>query len=121
MATEFGSDHISIAIAEDCRSYQYHVIAVNDGLRAVEADGLGLCGILMNSPNSGDFASLQVLGLSKAKAGGTLTAYQRVAITASGTLVAATSAMLYAIGFAIEAVASGGITPILIDRGAGGA
>lgn len=117
MATESG-DIISVAAAEDLRAYQYHVVAINDNLRAAAADTFVGVGVLLNTPNSGEHAALKVAGCTKAKAGGTITAGLRCGLTASGTITAAASGAA-AIGFAIEAVASGGITPFVLQPGIG--
>jgi hypothetical protein len=85
-------------------------IALDDG--KVANDGMEAAGVLATKPKSGEYGSLIFLGVAKARAGGALTAGGRVTVSTSGYFTACASGD-YEVGFAIEAVTSGSLGPVL--------
>ena len=73
-------------------------------------------GLLQNKPKSGEAARVRFVGLSKALAGGTITANALITHNASGCAVVITSGTVVK-GRAVEAVASGGIFEIELYGG----
>lgn len=101
----------------DLDDYQYHILVNSTGNlvdRAVSAGAL-CCGVLQNKPKSGEHATVRMLGRSRIKAGGTITAGNAFTTTASATATAAGSGQ-YILGIAITGVASGGIFQGLITH-----
>lgn len=96
---------------------QYYMV-VNSAARLADIAGSGaiVAGVLQNKPESGQHAEVVVLGKSKVKAGGTITAGQVFMSDASGSATAVTSGLWIA-GLAITGVASGGIFDAIIGPG----
>ena len=77
----------------DLTAAQFHAVAVNAGGRVVLAGAGGpAVGILQNAPRGGEAARVCVLGITKAVAGGAVSAGSRVAANANGQVVPATTA-----------------------------
>jgi hypothetical protein len=90
-------------------------VALVDG--KVANDGQEATGILYDKPQNGQNGSMIILGIGKGRAGGALTAGQRVTVSTSGYFTAAASGD-YHCGRAFEAITSGSLGPIFI-HGAG--
>jgi hypothetical protein len=97
---------IPVAAGEDLSGAQYAAIEI-DG--TVAATHIVAKGVLQNKPQSGEAATLTCMGRSKFRAGGTIAVANRLTVTTSGFFVAATASGDQGIGFALGAVASGGI------------
>lgn len=96
---------IPVVAGEDLTGAQYTAIEI-DG--TVAPSSVVARGILQTKPKSGEAGTLTVLGRSKFKAGGTIALANRLTSTTSGFLVAVSSGDA-GVGFALGAVASGGI------------
>lgn len=85
---------------------QFIAINLTDGKAASSAIAAG--GILQNKPKINEHATVFYAGESEFRAGGTITAGQRLTVAASGYITAAVSGG-YSPGKAIDAVSSGSI------------
>lgn len=107
MATYINRQSISLVAAADLSTKQFNAIKIDtNGQAALAGAGEAGVGILLNNPVAGQSASVQIGGVAKAKAGGTIAAGAAVAANASGLLIAATTGN-YIVGFAKEAAVSG--------------
>lgn len=114
MATNHNGLSITLAAAADLSAKQFTVIKLDsNGAAASAGAGEAGIGILQNNPGSGQAATVQIDGISKAKAGGTISAGAALAANASGLLVAATTGN-YIVGFAKAAAASGDVFPVVL-------
>lgn len=104
----------------DLSSSQYYML-VNSVGNLVDAAGSGavVIGVLQNKPESGEHASVTMVGKTRVKAGGTITEGQLFMSDASGTATAVTSGQWVA-GHAITGVASGGYFDAVIRGGYNG-
>lgn len=95
---------------ENLASYQYYFVG-SGGVRALSTR---VClGVLMNKPTSGEALRVATFGsVTKARAGGTITAYQHITCNASASVEAITTSGS-AVGIALTACASGGTCEIL--------
>jgi hypothetical protein len=115
----------------DLSTKQYYAVKLNSSAAAVLAGaGEFAVGILQNNPGNGQAASIATVGaISKAIAGGSITAGATVAVDSSGKLVDATEAKVNTsdagsstdaviasnvIGVALAAASSGDIFPVLL-------
>jgi hypothetical protein len=74
-------------------------------------------GIAQHDASSGEGVRVMMLGISRAKAGGTITRGALVGSDASGQVVAlapAAGTNNYAVGYALASAASGDIIPVLV-------
>lgn len=98
---------VSVPAGADISALQYHVINVSGTLALNEITALG---VLQNTPESGEQATLGYMGYMKAKAGGAIVKGNRLTVTASGTLSAVGSGdSAGVVGKAITASSSGGL------------
>ena len=100
------------AAAADLSNRQYHIVLLDSAsevnLTAAAADKA--FGILQNIPQSGEEGAVLTKGISKVKAGDTITANDYFMSNASGTAIVANStATTKVVGQAITAAASGGV------------
>lgn len=100
-----GKLSFAVDAGADLSASQYKAIAVGGTIAATSTAAMG---ILQNKPESGEDATLAMLGISKFRAGGAVTAGGAVAVTTSGWLVACASGDL-AVGKSFEAVTSGSV------------
>lgn len=115
MATNLEGRHISLVAAADLSGKQFYAIKIDtNGNAAVAAAGEAGIGILKNNPASGQVASIQVDGISKARAGATIAAGAALASNASGLLVTATTGQ-YIVGFAKEAAVVNDIFAVVLE------
>jgi hypothetical protein len=107
---------ISRPAGADLRTAQYKAVKINSSGQAVlAAAGDFAIGILQNKPNTGEAATIQIHGISKASADAAITAGVRVTPSADGQLVTSTVATDNTIGVALEgAGAAGVIFPLLL-------
>jgi hypothetical protein len=114
MATNHSGLSISLPAAADLTSKQFTVVKLDsNGAAANAGAGEAGIGILQNNPNTGQPATVQIDGISKAKAGGSITAGAALAANAAGLLVAATTGN-YIVGFAKTGAASGDVFPVVL-------
>lgn len=123
---------ITLLAAADLSAKQFFAVKVDSaGKAAVAGAGQTVAGILQNDPASGQAGTVRVLGVSKAEAGGTVAAGDRVAADANGALVAATASTVNTsdaggasdpvvgsnvIGIALEGASAGEIFAVLITH-----
>jgi len=107
----------SFVANENLESYQYALV-VNSASNLVGRSGTAgeMClGVLQNKPQSGENATIVMMGRCRIKAGGTIAAGNEITATASGTAAAVASGQ-YILGLAITGVASGGNFTGLINH-----
>jgi hypothetical protein len=103
-----------LAAGSDLSTKQYHVVKLDAQGKAVLAGAGELSlGILQNDPSEGQACDIAVDGVSKAKAGASITLGSLLSANANGQVVPATSGD-YVIGIALEAASSGDIVSVLI-------
>lgn len=94
---------------------QFHLVSGEaDGVDLTGANGMAQA-VLLNYPEEDGVCELCVLGITKAKAGGTITRGDRIKAAAGGevvTAVAADSASGYVCGWAMESAVDGDIFQI---------
>lgn len=122
---------LSRVAGADLSAAQFKAVKLNSSGNAVLAGaGEFAVGILQNNPASGQAATIATVGaISKAKAGGNITAGATVAVNASGLLVDAAEATVNTsdagasadavvasnvIGVALASAASGDVFPVLV-------
>lgn len=120
---------VSLPAGADLTTKQFLAIKVNSSAQAVVAGaGEFAVGILQNKPGSGQAATVAYGGISKAIAGGNVTAGQTLAADATGKLVnaaeavtdttntSATDALIASnvIGVALASGVSGDVIPVLV-------
>lgn len=108
---------LSTTASGDLSGDQY-CVAMYIGERQVQlatsAVSTGLAGILQTKPQNGEDATLVVLGVSKGRAAGSVTANVYVTTNGSGRITAAASGN-YVIGRALEAAgAAGDLITVLV-------
>jgi len=91
-------------------SATFEVDKVTDGTKAGKA-----CGILQNNPILGEAASFMVNGISKAVAGASVTANDRLKYHTDGTVIPQTSGVYRAI--ALEGASAAQIFSLLFESG----
>jgi hypothetical protein len=99
--------------AEDLNTEGHEGVAIALADRKVANLGDEATGILFDKPASGENGSMIIMGVGKARAGGTLVAGADVTVSTSGYFTAAASGD-YLVGIAMEAVTSGSLGPVLI-------
>lgn len=108
MATENRRLESTFKAAEDLSSRQYFAIALNDNKLANSAAEAS--GILLTKPESGQFGAFGYVGEMKYRAGGAVSAGNKLTVTTSGYFVVADSGDFDAeVGEAKAAVTSGSI------------
>jgi hypothetical protein len=117
MASENIVQSITLPAAADLSSSQFKLVTVNSSGQAALANATALVvGVLQNKPSAaGQAATVAVHGVSKAVAGGAITAGARVTADASGNAIAAASAGDAVLGVALTGAASGDVFPVLIN------
>lgn len=99
----------------DLSSSQYLAVVINSsGNVAVAGAGADIAGILQNKPTAGHACDVCVDGVSKAVAGGSVTAGAKLMTNASGQLITAT-ATNKAVGIALDSASGAGVViPVLL-------
>lgn len=82
------------------------------------ADATKFCGVLQNKPTAGQAAEVQVNGVARCIAGGTVAAGAFVTTDSAGEWVTANSADQI-LGLALEAAADGAVFQVLLKEGMG--
>lgn len=119
MSYDLNKNSLTLVAAADLSAKQYHAVSVNTDGKAAAADADDFAvGILQNNPGAGQAATVTYHGVSKAKAGGSITAGARVTSNASGQIVAAAAGDSI-LGIALTGGASGDVVSVLV--GAAGA
>ncbi len=106
MATENKQMVTTIEALEDVSGYQYHAIALDDGLLATT--GEEAFGIILNKPKSNENAAVCYIGESKYRAGGAITLGGKLTVASSGWITAGDSGD-YIVGECKSTVTSGSI------------
>jgi len=90
MAWESPLQLASPVAGEDLSAKQYYAVKISStGVVSLSGAGENAIGILQNSPQEGEVASVMLLGISKAVYGASVTAGQNLAVDANGKLVPA--------------------------------
>ena len=90
MATEKPTELITLVAAEAFTNKRYFFVKIDsNGEAAVAGDGEAAVGVAQEEVLAGEYMAIMTLGISKVKAGGTITAGNNVASDASGRAVAA--------------------------------
>lgn len=122
---------VSVPAAADLTTKQFYAVKVdNTGKAALAGAGEFAIGILQNKPNSGQPGTVAWGGITKALAGGSITAGATVAVNSDGKLVDATEAKIASldgnaatnvgitasnvIGVALAGASSGDVFPVLL-------
>lgn len=116
---EFGRlETLTLEAAADLSAFQYmavRVSALNKCNVASDATASSVIGILQDKPASGRFATVGYLGLSKATAGGAVTAGDRITFNGSGRIATVASGQM-CIGQSLEtSTADGQIIGVLLQ------
>lgn len=86
---------VSLVAAADLSAKQYYAVKVDsNGKAALAGAGEFVAGILQNKPVAGQAANIAWGGVTKAFAGGNITAGNKVAADANGKFVAASEAVV---------------------------
>lgn len=102
---------------ESLASSQYHVVkmgATAGEVKLVNSTSNVAIGVLQNNPADGEVAEVVVLGVTKAKAGGTITAGALLGWNTTARLVAVTGDNTGVFAIAPEAASSGDICTIIL-------
>jgi|SRR6185437_2414503 len=104
-------------------SGQYLCVALNTTSRQsvlASSSGQQIYGILQNKPAAGQAADVGIFGVTKAVAGGSITAGDKLMAKNDGTVITWTSSGNKAqIGYAIETAASGAVFTMVLMGGTG--
>lgn len=119
MAKEEQLRSITLAAGADLSAKQFYFVEVNSSGAAVLAgDGENAVGVLQNDPTSGNAATVGFFGVTKVKAGGTVTAGGFVASDTNGKAVTAATGDII-LGTFLEGGVSNDLVSILFHpRGA---
>lgn len=92
MAHEESLVNITLLANADLSAKQYFAVKTANASDVTKAalagDGEQIIGVLQNKPASGEAATIAISGVTKAKAGGVITAGGNVAVDAAGEFVA---------------------------------
>lgn len=114
---------ISLPAAADLSTKQFYAIKVDsNGKAAVASTGEFCAGILQNKPGSGQAATVAYGGISKAIAGGNVTAGMTVAANSDGKVVNAAEAVVDTsnTGAAADAVIASNVIGVALATGVSG-
>ena len=90
MASSANEIRLSFLAGADLRTKQYHFVKTDSAGKVVLAGaGEAAIGVVVNKPNTNEEAAVQVLGIAKVIAGGSITTGSRVAVDANGQAKAA--------------------------------
>jgi len=119
MAIKAVGTDISVVAGADLSAQQFRGVKVNSSGLAVVANATDLnqIGVLQNNPGNGQTGTIRITGVTKAKAGGTVAAGDRVTTDANGAFITATTGKQVC-GIALTGAASGDVfTVLLSERG----
>jgi len=110
---------ISIPAGADLSALQFTAVILGSDKAVVGATTTTapIIGILQNKPTSGQAAAVAVMGVAKAKAGGTWGSGDKLTATTGGLLIATTTEPNHYVGIALEDAASGDVAQVLIQPG----
>lgn len=114
-----GSELSTLTAAADYSSNQYYGMNVTASAATVtlaSVAGQRVIGVLQNDPTSGGAANVQVSGVAKALAGGTVAIGDDIIVNASGKFIAASNADGYIIGTALSAASADEVFSLLITH-----
>lgn len=116
MATTQAPTYISLPAGSDLSTKQYYFCDITSGKLAVAGAGTRVAGVLSDDPAATDRPGmLQIAGVAKVLAGGTITSGAGVASDSAGKAVAATgSAFVVGISVSAATVASGEYVEVLL-------
>lgn len=115
MSTKANAVSITLVAAADLSTKQFHGIKIDtNGQAALAVLGEPIVGVLQNNPIAGQSATVQVLGITKAKAAGTIAAGAFVGANASAQFVTGTKGTTNTsdAGVAADALVGGNIAGI---------
>ncbi len=95
-----------LTASEDLSSYQYCLVKMSGANTVTYANATTdqAVGILQNKPGSGEAATVAALGVSKCRAGASITYGNKIASGAGGKGAGSTTATDWAIGIALESI-----------------
>lgn len=112
------SETLTFKAGSDMRQDQFKIVELTGNAHEVDLGSVGdvPVGVLQNVPNSGEAATVILMGISKCIAGGTVNAGQKVSTAATGfaTETLSDGLALAVFGRAMTAASSGGIFTILL-------
>lgn len=109
----------NLTAAADLSAKQYFALKVDSsGNLAVAGAGQRSIMVLQNAPESGDACEAMIDGVTKASAGGTITAGDPVAVDSAGEFVKALDND-YQIGVALASAVDGDVFPLWLTGGQG--
>lgn len=114
MAIQEAVTSVTLVAAADLRTHQYKWVTVGSGgTIALTGDDAAADGVLLNSPNTGEAAIVQIGGIAKVKCGAVVT---RGGLVASGANGAAKNSDTNAatMGRALETGANGTVISVLL-------
>lgn len=112
-----GADFDAKMAGADLRGKVNHLAALNsDGELVLPSNGGVVYGIITEDGNTGQPVTVQVQGLGKAVAGGSVTAGTRVMSNGDGEVVTGTGASNQSFGIARNSADEGEMVEIHIDR-----
>jgi len=131
MSYELDVDSLTLVAAADLSAKQFYAVKVDSAGKAALCSAAGefAIGILLNKPESGKQAAVAYGGVTKAIAGGTITAGATVKVDSAGKLVDAAEAVTNTsdagsttdpligsnvVGVALAGAVSGDIFPVLL-------
>lgn len=110
MTVEYGGLDISFTAGEDLSAKRYYLVKLNSSgeIELVDTAGEAAIGVLQDKPESGKAGLVRVNGVSKAVAGGTITAGQLLTSDDSGRVVAADNLAVASGATAVTSTAANG-------------
>ena len=116
MSVYLNRSAITLVASADLSTKQYNAVKIDsNGQAALAGAGEAVAGILVNNPVAGQSASIQIGGVCKGKAGGTIAAGAAVTPNASGVFITATTGNFIA-GYAKEAAVTGDTFAVLLKQ-----
>ena len=118
MASAQSLPEITLDAGEDLSSNQYYVVkqSTSDGdAELADTAGERVLGVLQNDPESGEQAAICVMGPTRLKIGGTVTAFQPLQADTDGMAIVGTTGD-YIFAMALEAGVDGDVIEALITH-----
>ena len=118
MAREFSILDWSFPANTDLSSYQYYAVSLSSGKLILGTGPTVKAFILQDKPNAENvMGTVRLLGISKAKLGGTVTAGNRLCSHTDGTLIAVTGATDRVVATALQSGVAADIIEVLCVPG----
>lgn len=118
MATREAAISITLTAGADLSALQFRAIKVStaaDNTALQAGAGENAIGVLQDKPTSGNVGQIDILGVTKAEYGASVTRGAKLMSNASGQLITATSTN-HVVAEALESGASGEVHNVLLDR-----